>query len=371
MEFFKAWIDINKSIKYLAYDVTSFSTHAKSIIDSEFGYNRDGDSLPQINLGCYLAYETKMPIFYTTYQGSIVDKSNLPYIIQHNEDLNINDVIFVMDRGFYSTSNIMWMHTDDLRYLIAVESYHKTTKNVIDKVINTIRTYQYECAEGVYGRTLSSRSYGVRAKMHVYFSKDLWDRKSSDLYRTINNIKDKLDQLDKLTPKQAKSFRKYYDITLEKNGDFTYEINYQKVNDIEKYLGFFCIYSNTCLDISTILNIYRSRDTIEKSFDDIKNHIDMKRMRTHNTDTTDGKIFCAFIALIALSKISEKVKDLNKKGGRRRLSKERLLAEMEKIKVVTLSGGRNLMNALTKTQRDMLDAFGIKETDLRSYASRL
>ena len=120
MEFFKAWININKNIKYLAYDVTSFSTHAKSIIDSEFGYNRDGESLPQINLGCYLAYETKMPIFYTTYQGSIVDKSNLPYIMQYNKDLNINNVIFVMDRGFCSTSNIMWMHIDGIRYLIAV-----------------------------------------------------------------------------------------------------------------------------------------------------------------------------------------------------------------------------------------------------------
>ena len=119
-EFFKAWIDVNKNIKYLAYDVTSFSTHAKSIIDSGFEYHRDGDNLPQINLCCYLAYETKIPIFYTIYQGSIVNKSKMPDIIQYNEYLKINDIIFVMDREFYSTLNITWLNKERIRYLIAV-----------------------------------------------------------------------------------------------------------------------------------------------------------------------------------------------------------------------------------------------------------
>ena len=44
---------------------------------------------------------------------------------------------------------------------------------------------------------------------------------------------------------------------------------------------------------------------------------------------------------------------------------------MENIKVVLLSGGNDIMNALTKTQREILEAFGITEAELRAYASCL
>jgi hypothetical protein len=50
MEFFRQWSSAHREDSYLAYDVTSFSSYAKGIQDTEWGYNRDGDSLPQINL---------------------------------------------------------------------------------------------------------------------------------------------------------------------------------------------------------------------------------------------------------------------------------------------------------------------------------
>ena len=37
-----------------------------------------------------------------------------------------------------------------------------------------------------------------------------------------------------------------------------------------------------------ILEIYRRRDTIEKSFDNLKNELDMKRMRSHSSETAQG-----------------------------------------------------------------------------------
>lgn len=42
MSFFKTWISQQQQSQYLAYDVTSFSSYAQGIADTEWGYNRDG-----------------------------------------------------------------------------------------------------------------------------------------------------------------------------------------------------------------------------------------------------------------------------------------------------------------------------------------
>jgi transposase len=63
MNFFKKWIADCQKDSPLAYDVTSFSTYAKAVTDTVRGCNRDGDKLPQINLGCYLSYQNGMPLF--------------------------------------------------------------------------------------------------------------------------------------------------------------------------------------------------------------------------------------------------------------------------------------------------------------------
>jgi hypothetical protein len=71
MVFFKKWVARQAPGKFFAYDVTSFPTYAKDIIDSEWAYNRDRDKLPQINLGYILSEDSSLPVFYVTYPGSI------------------------------------------------------------------------------------------------------------------------------------------------------------------------------------------------------------------------------------------------------------------------------------------------------------
>ena len=117
-----------------------------------------------------------------------------------------------------------------------------------------------------------------------------------------------------------------------------------------------------------MLSAYRRKDVIEKGFDELKNHIDMKRMRTHNTATTDGKMFCAFIALIAVSKMANMLSPFMKTKS---MSKDGLISELEKIKVVTMSDGTKLMNPITKTQRTIFEACNLSEDDLKAYVNSI
>jgi transposase len=368
MTFFKSWLERNETGGFLAYDVTSFSTRAKNINDAEWGYNRDGEKIPQINMGCYLSFKTKLPMFYVTYPCSIIDKTNMSYIMRYNKDLGIKNIVFVMNIGFCSTSNLKWLHVAGIPYVMAVDSFHKTTRSAIDEVRDGIESYRFRCGDDAYGRTIHARCYGVSANMHVYYNPELHSLSRSDLYRQIDSQKDALEQMTKITPKDAIKFSRFYDIKIGKNDEFKYTINYDKVDYEEKNCGFFCIFSNTEYKVDEIYSVYRNKDIIEKGFDDLKNHIDMKRLKTHNDGTTDGKLFCAFIALISVSVIAEKLRIMNEKGGKRRLSKESLMNQLNKIKVVSLGDGLDIMNAVTKRQREILESFGFTESDLRSYA---
>jgi transposase len=64
--------------------------------------------------------------------------------------------------------------------------------------------------------------------------------------------------------------------------------------------------SNDIKDPVEALRVYRNRDSVEKAFDDLKNQLDMKRLRIHNSVAMDGRIFVQFISLIYMSALRKK-----------------------------------------------------------------
>ena len=320
--------------------------------------------MPQINLGCYLGQESRLPLFYVTYPGSITDKTHLPYMMAYNDDSGIEGVCFIMDRGFCKTDNIKYMHSTKKDYICGAELGHKASSIAQKEVRENIVSMKNAISQGVYSRSINSRFYGVETTLHIYFDPNAVEKQRQDIYRTVTVETEELSKLNHLTKKDAKRYGKHFDITLAENGTFTYQVNYDKVDNIAKDCGFFGIFSNTTSNSGDILSDYRRKDVIEKGFDELKNHIDMRRLRTHNTATTEGKMFCAFIALIAVSKLAIMLSDFMKSKS---MSKDGLVSELEKIKVVTMSDGTRLMNPITKTQRTIFEACDLSEDDLKAY----
>jgi transposase len=364
MTFFRQWVAKQRPSKYLAYDVTSFSTYAKDIIDSEWGYNRDGDRLPQINLGCFLSEVTELPVFYVTYPGSIVDKSHLKYMMAYNDELRISDVGFVLDRGFCSTANIKFLANAGFDYIIGVEKRFKTTRAALDLARDGIVSMRNRTVQGVYAVEMKGCFYGTTGIMHIYYDPELAERQRRDLLRKVESQEETLSQIKRMSKREARRFRSYFSLHLDETGSPIFKRNYDMIEAVAKNCGFFCLLTNTNMDSSQVLAKYRRKDVIEKGFDDVKNHIDMKRLRTHNTKTTDGKLFCAFISLIVASEIGVKLRDLMRK---RSWSKDTVIRELEKIRVVTAVNGKRLMNPLTKTQRTIISTFGLGDEDLKAY----
>ena len=364
MAFFKAWASRAQAGSYLAYDVTSLSSYAEGIQDTEWGHDRDGERLPQINLGCYLSEDSGLPVFYVTYPGSIVDKSHLPYMMAYNEELGIKDAVFVMDKGFCSTGNVRFMKAGRLGFAVGADIRHKAAKGAVDAVREGMVSMRNRTEQGVYAKAVRGMFYGAYATMHVYCDPALAERQRRDLFRTVESWEERLSQLSQLTAAEARRYRACFAIDLAKDGSFTFSRDYDRIDAAAKNNGFFCILTSTDVDSSRLLEAYRRKDMLEKGFDDLKNHVDMKRLRTHTTETTDGKLFLAFVSLIAVSEVQARLGAMMREKS---WSKADVIAEMEKVKVVTATGGRRLMSPLTKTQREILEAFGLAEGDLKAY----
>jgi len=359
LEFFRAWVHARQQREYLAYDVTSISSYAKGNDVVEYGYNRDHEELPQINLGMYYGQESMLPIFYCAYKGSIVDKSHLQYMMKYNERLGIEDVCFVMDRGFYTEDNVRSMAFTH-RFIVGMSNHLALSKEMIRLYGGEVTSSRYDIGlTGAKGIAIEDARYGFRCKIHLFYSND----KIADEERIF---KAKLADWEE-SLREGKAVKKaegYFDVTA---GDDTKSLSVTRDHDAidEKIhnLGYFLMMT-TDLDKSPgyILDIYRRKDIIEKSFDEIKNGLDMKRLRVHSEAAMDGKMFIAFIGLILKTFIHNKLKDYL--DANRPISMAQVFDELRMIKVAKTKDGMILRNPITKKQRGILECLGRTEDDL-------
>jgi hypothetical protein len=55
----------------LAYDITSLSSKSKMLDWLDYGYNRDGLNLPQVNLGLVMSLKRKYPFITNSFQEAL------------------------------------------------------------------------------------------------------------------------------------------------------------------------------------------------------------------------------------------------------------------------------------------------------------
>ena len=59
--------------EYLAFDTTSISSYSELIKQAKYGKNKEGDVLPQINLGPLYGEKSRLPVYYRKMAGNTLD----------------------------------------------------------------------------------------------------------------------------------------------------------------------------------------------------------------------------------------------------------------------------------------------------------
>ncbi len=369
MTFISRWIAHMQPKDAIYYDVTSISSYSQGIETVEWGYNRDKEKLPQINLGVVFSKTKSLPFYYYAYQGSITDVSTLKNCLKYLKIAKLSDVMFVLDRGFFSKVNITAMNDKEsgFKFIQPVPMSVKATKELLYKYrkklkdINNAFMYNDELW---YYYSSDFDYHGHKLHVHIYDNQNLAVQQRQ-LF-TIELLKIEA-VIKKKTFNSQKNFTQYKKTEIPKKYRDFFKWNRQlqnaekDTNKINKYIskfGCFTIITNqNNLDKQQVLDNYRQKDNVEKMFDIVKNEIDGNRLRTHNDKTTSGKLFIRFIALILYAEISRTMKD---KKMFKKFSIKELIAELKKLKKTEIKKDKKIFSELSKSQKVIFKAFGIK-----------
>ena len=76
---------------------------------------------------------------------------------------------------------------------------------------------------------------------------------------------------------------------------------------------------------------------MEKCFDDLKNDLDMKRIRMHSAAAMEGRIFIQFISLLITARLKQV---MNEAGWFKDYDLQEVLNEMKTVRTVSIQGTR-------------------------------
>ena len=362
MAFFEQWGEVRNEREYLALDITSISSYSEFIGDIEWGYNRDKERLAQINVCMLLGEQSRLPVFQTTYRGSLKDVSTLKTTLQLASGLKLNNLSLVMDKGFCSKNNIDAMLEDKegIRFLIAMPFTMAFAKNQtdseregIDSVDNTI-----VIGDDIIRGITKERSWGQKHSLftHVFFNAELAYQTRNRLYGHVAKLKAEAMK-DPASPKRTEEVDKYLTVRRSEKSASGYAVNirHEVIESRLRLSGWLVIVSNHIVSAAEAIQIYRSKDVVEKGFLRMKNCLDLGRLRVHSDTHMQNKLFIGFVALIIMAHIHKVMSDNHMYE---KMTLKKMLKTLERFRVQYINGNKVLF-PLTSDQKNIFSAFAL------------
>jgi transposase len=360
-----------KEREHWFYDATSISSYSECLKQVRYGKNKDQEHIEQINLAVLFGEETQLPFYYRKLPGNITDVKTVKNLIKDIEQFEYNKIKLVMDRGFYSGDNINAMLAAHLKFLIGVKVSLTLIQDVLTSAREKIRDFNhyvpdsdlYAYSETIAWHYVQERPYkGGRVEeerrmyLHLYFSgeKALEDERKFNV--KLTKLQEELKNGDaKIT--NEKSYVKYFEIKRTPKRGVRVAVKQKAVEDAKKNFGYFAMISNEIKEPVKALVLYRSKDLVEKAFENLKERLSFRRALVSSEKSLDGKLFVEFIALIIMSYIKKK---MHEAGMFRTYTMHEMLDQIDLIERFEMRGRAPRYSEITKKQTEIYEAFGIK-----------
>ena len=128
------------------------------------------------------------------------------------------------------------------------------------------------------------------------------------------------------------------------------------VTESKPWKGSHRMYGNKIKDAAEALSVYRRKDAVEKEFDDLKNDLDMKRLRMHTPRSVEGRLFIQFLASILTAWLRNKLREA---GWLKNTTLQEVVDEMKSLREVSVGKRKRLMTTLTSKQQKILNLYQI------------
>ena len=376
-QFFMNWINSHKDgSQAVMFDITSISSYGSSNEFLERGYNRDGENLPQINLGVLsqsFKVDSKiknasLPIAYRLYPGSITDVSTLRNVILLSKEYSLKLKYLVLDKGFYSQENIKSLHQQSLSYIIPMSFRSNLSKQTVSSLVTQLSSPQaaFSYHDAIYWYCQKKVKVGaVDCMAHVYLDKRRKAEQESNLILKLCEFEkffskkkfENKEESEVYVRETLKGQRRFFSVQ-EKDGCFSLQRNLEKIEYEISRMG--CVILLTDVDESLskheILSLYRNKDSIEKIFSSLKHDLNERRNRTHSMQNMRGSLFINFISLILISWIDHVMKE---KKLYKQLSKSEIYKILNRLKFYKMATGKVLLGELSAKQKAIYSAFNV------------
>lgn len=369
--FFKRWIEACGKPKALIHDTTSISTYSAELEEAEWGYNRDGDKLPQINLALVLARESRLPLWFRTVPGSIPDVSTLKLTCKMLEAYGLKSFSCSLDRGYFSQSNLVTMLDAEISFTIGVPLNIKQAGEIIRKYRKTLNAskrsflYQGKRIRHIACRyTIINKGKSVDLSGHLFFDPERHESSASRLEAGVLELEHKAGQQKFLNAAEAHTWR------IENGGRLSCFLSVKekgeewiilrKSNAVSKAVSNFGItliitdIPNQCP--ADTLDDYRCRDIAEKIFNIVKNDIGSDKLRTGKSHSVQGRLFIAFVSVLLRSLIESGLRETDLL---KLYSVDEALGFLRKVKRIRLADGNKVISEIPKKARIIAEAFDV------------
>lgn len=372
IDFLNEWNE-NRSYReriYLSYDATNKNCQAGDIEMVEYGKAKIDTGNPIFNYSIAYDSDNREPLFYEKYPGSINDISQLEYMIDKVKGYGYKKIGFILDRGYFSKSNIKRMDKEKYDFVIMVKGMSSLINELILKEKGSFENdrkcniYEY----GVYGKTIRRKLYESDEKeryFHIYHSITKESIERASIEKKIRDMTDYLKSMQNKQREFGEGFKKYFELYYDNEEKGLFLLGSEKAEVIEKELktcGYFCIITSRKMSAKEAIRLYKSRDASEKLFRGDKTYLGNKSIRVYSDESASAKIFIEFVALIIRSKIYTCLKDemLNQGKKYNYMTVPAAIRELEKIELIRQTDNvYRLDHAVTAVQKNILKAFGL------------
>ena len=217
---------------YVSYDSTNKNCQAGDIDLIEYGKPKDDQGLPIFNLAIAYDKNNRVPLFYEEYPGSITDVSQFRYMVDKVEQYNYKNVGLILDRGYFSKDNIRYMEDNGHAFVIMVKGQKDLVSSLVHEHRNTFETDR-NCnirAYRIYGKTVMSKLYEddiCERQFHIYYNPSKQAAEREQLEQNLDRMKMYLDKHIGEVLTIPKSYKKYFNVHINKKGEFVKEVTWK------------------------------------------------------------------------------------------------------------------------------------------------
>ena len=293
-------------LKVLFFDCTTL--YFESVIEDDLrqrGYSKDAKfKESQVCLAVVVTKEG-FPVSYEVFPGAIFEGHTLnPVIKEMKSKYNLEQAIYVADRGMLSEDNLKALEDENLHYIVGAK-LKKLPKVKQEFVLDKSKYKIVNKQKGFKIQSLADKDN--KRKVIVGYSHKRAEKDRHDRQQTIDSLVKKLSKAqDVKTLLNNYGYKKYLKVTGKKQ---KLSVNESRVKEDQKWDGLFGVITNLKdMDDLDIIGQYKGLWQVEETFRIAKTDLKIRPIFHWTSDRIKAHIAIAFMCLVCIRHLAYRIK---------------------------------------------------------------